>query len=147
MKKGEYGGLCNRSACLAPGATWMHLDNKSYYCRSCARLINFENRHDEMVKVYGGKLLVEVNSHEGVPSVVRFVVTHIGRDGMRTLAMACQGRYTYDTPYPAHQWIKDATKNNSADTLRSVFGSPPSLEVRPVECWPVHFDPKGVYFD
>ena len=77
--------------------------------------------------------------------VTRYVITHIGKDGLRTLAQACQGRNTYATPEEAQSMIDAMMKNNSMDTLKSVFNLP--LEVRPCECYPKHFDPKGIYFD
>lgn len=76
---------------------------------------------------------------------VRYVVTHIGRGGMRTLAHTAQGRFTYATAAEAQAWIDSAMRNNSPDKLRSVYGMP--LEVRPVECWPGHNDPRQCYFD
>jgi hypothetical protein len=78
-------------------------------------------------------------------SVTRYVVTHAGRDGLRTLATAAQGRHTYATPEEAQAWIDAAMKNNSRDVLESAYVLP--LEVRACECWPVHFDPKGIYFE
>lgn len=77
--------------------------------------------------------------------VTRYVVTHIGDDGMRTLAHAQQGRCTYATAAEAQAWIDAALRNNSMSTLRSLYGFP--LEVRPCECWPNHHDPMGVYFE
>ena len=75
----------------------------------------------------------------------RYVVTHLNRQGMRTLADPQQGRYTYQTPEQAQARLDAILTNDSKKTLDQTFGFP--LEVRPVECWPVHFDPKGVYFD
>ncbi len=81
--------------------------------------------------------------------VTRFVATHVNRDGMRTLTQGAQGRYTYETPDTAQEWIDAAIKTNSPDTLASIYGAQAinTFEVRPCECWPVHFDPKGVWFD
>jgi len=79
-------------------------------------------------------------------SVTRYVVTHVNKDGMRTLAHAQQGRCTYATPEEAQAWI-DAARANTSNNLQSVYPRPDTLEVRPCECWPVHFDPKGVWFD
>lgn len=76
--------------------------------------------------------------------VIRYVVTHLA-DGVRTLAHACQGRYTYATPEEAQAWIDAAMKNNTEARLKQFYGLP--LEVRPCKCWPGHFDPKGIYFD
>lgn len=47
-EKGQYGGKCNRSACLAPGAFWYNHSTRAYYCEDCARMINVANRKDAM---------------------------------------------------------------------------------------------------
>ena len=77
-------------------------------------------------------------------SVTRYVVTHIGRDGMRTLADPQQGRYTHATAEDAQARIDALTQANGSRLAES-FGLP--LEVRACECWPGHFDPQQVYFD
>lgn len=79
--------------------------------------------------------------------VIRFVVTHVNKDGDRVLAHAAQGRNTYATETEAQAWITAARANNHPDTLKGVYPDPDSLAVRLCECWPVHFDPKGIYFD
>ena len=38
--KGLLGGSCNRTACQAPGATWVNAGNGAHYCRSCTMEIN-----------------------------------------------------------------------------------------------------------
>ena len=78
-------------------------------------------------------------------SVIRYVVTHAGRDGLRTLTGPAQGRHTFATQAEAEQHLADMMRNNSRAVLESVYTLP--LEVRACECWPVHFDPKGIYFD
>lgn len=80
-----------------------------------------------------------------VDAVTRYVVTHIGRGGLRTMAHAAQGRNTYATPQEAQAWIDAAMKNNSKERLENLYGLP--LEVRPCQCYTGHFDPVGVYFD
>lgn len=37
---GTLGGLCNRKACRAPGATWYNHGTRAYYCQPCAFRIN-----------------------------------------------------------------------------------------------------------
>jgi hypothetical protein len=76
---------------------------------------------------------------------IRYVITHVNKDGTRTLAQPMQGRHTHATPENAQREIDAIMANNSDSTLRSVFGLP--LEVRAVECWPAHHDPKTRYFD
>jgi hypothetical protein len=82
-------------------------------------------------------------------SVVRWVLTHVNLAGLRTLTNPTQGRYTHATYRDADDELRAFLRNNGVSTLATVFG-PQSLgtfEVRPVDCWPVHFDPKGVYFE
>lgn len=75
----------------------------------------------------------------------RYVVTHIGKDGLRTLACAAQGRNTFETAAEARAHLSAMVRNNDPRMLAKLYGFP--LQVRAVECWPGHFDPKGVYFD
>ena len=79
------------------------------------------------------------------PPVLRYVITHINKGGMRTLISPAQGRYTYLTAEEAQTQINAIMENNSRDTILSLFGLP--LEVRFVECWAGHFDPKACWFD
>lgn len=82
-------------------------------------------------------------------TVTRYVATYIAKDGMRTLMQAMQGRNTYATPEQAQARI-DAiytNGNNSASMLASIWGENPQCEVRPVECYPGHYDPITCYFD
>lgn len=56
-QKGEYKGLCNRSACLKPGALYFNHSTRKYYCSQCAILINEAN--PESFKMYGRALCVK----------------------------------------------------------------------------------------
>ena len=76
--------------------------------------------------------------------VTRYVITHIGKDGMRPLADACQGRYTYETEGQANTALAQRIEANGS-RLVEFYGLP--LAVRAVQCWPGHFDPVGIYFD
>lgn len=77
-------------------------------------------------------------------TVTRYVVTHLNRDGVRTLAHSMQGRCTYETAAEAEQWIKDAVSANG-HKLGEFYGLP--LQVHAVECYPGHFDPTTCWFD
>lgn len=46
--KGELGGLCNRTACQQPGATWFNHSTRKHYCGECAALIDRANRKEAM---------------------------------------------------------------------------------------------------
>lgn len=78
--------------------------------------------------------------------VRRWVVTHIGRDGLRTLTHTAQGRETFATREEAQAWI-DAAKENTPSQLASVVGDVSTLRPIEIECWPAHLDPKGTVFD
>ena len=79
--------------------------------------------------------------------VTRYVGTYVNKDGMRTLMCSAQGRNTFATLVEAQMWINAVIGNNSADQINSIWGDSPRFEARPCECWPGHFDPKGVWFD
>lgn len=80
-------------------------------------------------------------------SVTRYVATYVNKDGERTLMQPAQGRNTYATHDEAQAWIDAVTANNSADTVRSLWGDNPQFAVRPCPCYPGHFDPQTVWFD
>lgn len=79
--------------------------------------------------------------------VLRYVGTYVNANGDRTLMGPAQGRNTFETQEAAQSWVDAVTANNSADTIRQVFGDDPQFEVRPCPCWPGHFDPKTVWFN
>ena len=81
-------------------------------------------------------------------TVTRYVATIVGKDGVRTLFDACQGHYTYATAAEA-QARCDVFRANSPDTIDRLYGpgAHRTLEPRPCECYPGHFDPVGIYFD
>jgi hypothetical protein len=45
--KGVSGGLCNRIACLKPGAVFYNSSTRAYYCPECAAKINYWSRKDD----------------------------------------------------------------------------------------------------
>lgn len=82
--------------------------------------------------------------------VTRYVVTHFGRDGLRVLSFPAQGRYTFATRAEAEAAMAALLDvEHNGNDLASVYGPQAvgSFEVRTCECWPGHFDPKGIYFD
>lgn len=78
-------------------------------------------------------------------TVTRYVVTHLNKQGMRTLADPMQGRCTFETAEGAQSSLDARMAHNTPATIASVYGLP--LEVRPVECYPGHFDPVTCWFD
>ena len=77
-------------------------------------------------------------------SEIRYVITGINTQGLRTLAEPRQRRYTYDTAAIADQKLSDIKENTNADTIKFCMGE--VLEVRPVECF-VGGDPVTCWFD
>lgn len=77
--------------------------------------------------------------------VTRYVLTHIGRDGLRTIFGPAQGDNTFPTYEDAKRHMQNVIQNNAPERLAKFCGFP--LEVRPCTCWPGHFDPKSIYFD
>ena len=83
----------------------------------------------------------------GSYKVIRYVLTYIGADGRRTMVEPMQGRYTFATKPEAQGSLDTLLAANSIDQISSIWGAAPRFEVRPVECWPGHFDPKTRWFD
>lgn len=44
--KGKRAGSCNRTACQKPGAYWWNRGSYSWYCTTCAHMLNTANRSD-----------------------------------------------------------------------------------------------------
>jgi hypothetical protein len=87
---------------------------------------------------------------------VRWALTVMGKNGLRVIAGPNQGRNFHDDRRSAVAYMDAVTGNNSADTIREVYGDKPAFEVRPVECWVMRDDngptgaigdARGVYFD
>lgn len=84
-------------------------------------------------------------------SVTRYVVTHINTRGERVMtAPAQQGRYTHPTRADAEGAMR-AMLNVEANgnDIPGIFGEQAvgTFEVRPVPCYPGHFDPQTRYFE
>ena len=59
LTKGEFEGLCNRTACQKPGAIYYNHSTKKYYCPTCADMLNKYNKADAM-RLYGHDLCTKV---------------------------------------------------------------------------------------
>ena len=81
-------------------------------------------------------------------SVTRFVITHVGTKGMRTLTEPRQGHYTYATRGEAESKLDAILNGANNNDIPGVFGEQAvgTFEVRPVPCYPGHFDPKTCWF-
>jgi hypothetical protein len=75
--------------------------------------------------------------------MIRYAITHVNKDGMRTLTFANQGRNLYET-----REIAEASVDLLKDSLREkVLGDmADTLEVRQVDCYESG-DAKGIFFD
>lgn len=113
----------------------------------CRLVLEADSADAALLKLYDTHEPLHVNVAMLQECPIRYVVTHVRRDGLRVLSHAAQGRNTYDTAEDAQAWIDAAKVSNSADTLRSVYGDVALMEVRPVACWPRHYDPMRTIFD
>lgn len=66
-----------------------------------------------------------------------YAVTHINKDGYRVLSRPNQGRNHFATASDAQHMIDAMLKNNSLDTLESVYGKDGArtFEVRKIKCY------------
>lgn len=73
-----------------------------------------------------------------------YAITHVDKDGLRTLTFANQGRNHYETEKAARKHLNAIHANND---VHAIWGdAADTLEVRPVECYD-HGDAVGIYFD
>lgn len=96
-------------------------------CKAAIDAISQANAEWEKDYTQGGKY----------PSVIRYVVTRLGKDGNREFFDPRQGRYTYETRAQA-QARADAflgEPTNDPDLIRG-------LRADPCLCWAGHFDPR-----
>ncbi len=73
-------------------------------------------------------------------TIKRFAITHLAKDGLRTLAFANQGQHHYDT-----RELAESALLVMRSSLQYRLGLV-ALEVREVECYP-HGDAVGIYFE
>lgn len=76
-----------------------------------------------------------------------YAITHINRDGMRTLTYANQGRNHCETRAEAERKLAALVGNTDVARLEQVFGNQAlgTFDVRAVECYD-HGDAKSIYF-
>lgn len=64
--KGEYNQECNRTACNNLNATYYNHSTEKYYCRPCAKEINYWNKA-AAIRLFGHDLCTEVIDLKKVP--------------------------------------------------------------------------------
>jgi hypothetical protein len=65
----------------------------------------------------------------------RYVITMLDKSGFRCLACTNWAQYHHDRKADAEKMLKAMLANNSADTLRSVYGDVTKMKVMPAECY------------
>lgn len=75
----------------------------------------------------------------------RYAITHIGKDGLRTLSLRNQGRHHYDTRSAAEKALEVFRGPNGLIKVLTPE-QVATLEVRAVQCYD-HGDAVGIYFD
>ena len=76
--------------------------------------------------------------------VIRYAIAGVRKNGLRTMTSPHQGRNTFATPQEAADRLAALRSNNSNGLLESTCGR--DLAVVRVHCYPVHFDPIGIFF-
>jgi hypothetical protein len=87
---------------------------------------------------------LDINAEES--GITRYAITHIDKDGMRTLAFTNQGRNHYDTAADANKALTDMNQSNSPHALSQHFSNPNTLRVDPINCHQSG-DAIGIYVD
>lgn len=85
------------------------------------------------------------------PTVTRYALTHVNREGMRQLTRANQGRNMFDDEELAKRYREAFLLANTIACLESAYGKQAvgTFEVRPVQCYTSGDagDAVGIYFD
>lgn len=75
--------------------------------------------------------------------MILYAITHINKDGMRTLTFGNQGRNHFNT----REGAQDSLELNKPQLRAKILGKmADTLEVRPVDCYD-NRDAKGIFFD
>lgn len=93
---------------------------------------------------------VTLEEHREAGNIIkRWAVSYLGRDGMRRLFHAAQGRYTWATREFAEASAAEFDTEENRSRLAEVYGeqAPGTLRASLVNCWAGHFDPVGIYAD
>lgn len=81
--------------------------------------------------------------------IIRYVISHMNKDGLRAMTYSHQGRNTKATKKEVETELSHFNKNNSENTLISVFGSQAleTFEVSAIRCYDGHHDPMGCFIE
>jgi hypothetical protein len=85
-----------------------------------------------------------MNSKRFEAKVTRYVVTHIS-NGHRRLTFAMQGQDTYATEDEAQAKLRTMVEGEINKVLTE--DEIKTMAVRPCDCWPNGYDPKGMWFE
>ena len=66
---------------------------------------------------------------------IKFALTFINSEGLRVLAHQNDGRMTWNTKKQGDKYLESMLKNNSEDTIKSIFGENPQFQVKEVVCY------------
>ena len=79
--------------------------------------------------------------------VIRYIISNIDKDDMRSMTYPCQGRNTRGSKQEAQKDLQDFLSANTEDQIVRIFGKQAAgtFEVSAVECYDGHFDPVGVF--
>jgi hypothetical protein len=66
----------------------------------------------------------------------RFAITFLDNSGLRILAHQNTSQNFFDKKSVGKTYLTNMLKNNSSDTIKQIFGTNPSFQVTPIECYP-----------
>ena len=66
---------------------------------------------------------------------IKFALTFINSEGLRVLVHQNDGRMTWKKKKEGDKYLESILKNNSEDTIKSIFGENPQFEVKEVVCY------------
>lgn len=78
--------------------------------------------------------------------VIMYGITYLHKSGLRMLTHPNQNRFFKHKKKDADDHLSAMIENNSADTIKSLFGENPEFKVMPIEMWCKDGDAKREVF-
>ncbi len=109
MKKGQYLGKCNRTACDSQNAIYYNHSTKEHYCPQCARTLNMYN--PESQRLFGHELCTISPLFEPISFGPAFKVIRIDRGDIKNIYVTSSSEcLTETTAFRAAQILNEKNK-------------------------------------
>jgi len=79
--------------------------------------------------------------------MLRYVLTFVDSKGLRVMAHTNDGRHTFLEKKDVYHWLKLMYRNNSLDTIRSIFGDKPKFKATQTACYSATFESCRTVFE